>query len=777
MQAKDKWIEIYCKGYLNVKKICDSIYEENINMKNRIGLTKKIISLLLCMVVVVGIIPTTAYAVDLGTNWWQDLSEDLSNLSAQGSYTIKTNAQVTSQDVLVFGTKSGGTVDQTVGGNNWQKYTAYPYTNWEFAYWVTDYDGPIDDGSNFTFDDGTYYFSDPDNVKLNGNGSSNSTIRINKDYNAKGDFYIAAIFRPKVTLQLDVEQNVQIRDDSVGYTSDSDGNVERYVKYKGTTQIVANIPENRILVNVTVNGNNFNDYNIVDNSVQATFTIAEPTNIVVTTRAKIQKVAFNANGGTGTMAEQTFKHSEAQELSANTFTRSKYKFIGWNDKADGSGTDYTDKQSITFNPTNDGDSITLYAQWEKLPQATYTEPTPNILTYSGAEQNLVSAGTSEGGTLMYSLEKDGEYSKTIPTATNADTYTVWYYVKGDDNHNDTEKNSVDVKIEKMDPKIGTVSAKDVNDTTDISAVVLERTDETTEGSLIVKEGQTLNLGDNEIEYTFNPKDSSNYNIIEGKVNVTVKDTIAPVGTVTLTDAETVWDRIPETITFEIYFKDDQKTIVEATDSFSGVDKVEYYEINEVLDLEGIKLLSDDKWKVLDEDVVTIAEDAKQFIYYIRITDKSGNISYLATNGAEFDTTAPVISGVIDGKTYYTSKEVIITDKNLETVTLNGEEVTDTIILEGNKEATYTIIATDKVGNTTKVTVKMAIKEEGKENDEINKEQENTEEKREESVEADREEKLATGDNIVLYVFLLIASILIIIIIGKKALLKKGKYML
>lgn len=72
-----------------------------------------------------------------------------------------------------------------------------------------------------------------------------------------------------------------------------------------------------------------------------------------------------------------------------------------------------------------------------------------------------------------------------------------------------------------------------------------------------------------------------------------------------------------------------------------------------------------------------------------------------------DTVAPVIGGIENGKTYYTTQVVAVTDKNIDTITLNGEAVTNTITLEGNKEATYIIVATDKAGNTTTVTVKMA----------------------------------------------------------------------
>ncbi|MEE0921879.1 MAG: InlB B-repeat-containing protein, partial [Paludibacteraceae bacterium] len=74
-------------------------------------------------------------------------------------------------------------------------------------------------------------------------------------------------------------------------------------------------------------------------------------------------VAFNANGGTGTMSNQNFTYGTAKNLTANTFTRTGYTFAGWNTKADGTGTSYTDKQSVNnLTPTN-GATVTLYAKW------------------------------------------------------------------------------------------------------------------------------------------------------------------------------------------------------------------------------------------------------------------------------------------------------------------------------------------------------------------------------------------------------------------------------
>ena len=74
------------------------------------------------------------------------------------------------------------------------------------------------------------------------------------------------------------------------------------------------------------------------------------------------------------------------------------------------------------------------------------------LTYNKQPQELVTAGTATGGTMMYALSQSGPFEETLPTATDADTYTVWYMVKGDDNHEYLQPQELGtVTIAKADP--------------------------------------------------------------------------------------------------------------------------------------------------------------------------------------------------------------------------------------------------------------------------------------------------------------------------------------
>lgn len=79
---------------------------------------------------------------------------------------------------------------------------------------------------------------------------------------------------------------------------------------------------------------------------------------------------------------------------------------------------------------------------------------------------------------------------------------------------------------------------------------------------------------------------------------------------------------------------------------------------------------------------------------------------ITVDGVVADTTAPRIFGVTDGGTHYTTQKVTVTDINLSLVTVNGTESDADITLAGNVDTVYTIVASDKRGNETTLTVIM-----------------------------------------------------------------------
>ena len=74
-------------------------------------------------------------------------------------------------------------------------------------------------------------------------------------------------------------------------------------------------------------------------------------------------VTFDANGGSGAMAQQSYEPNTEYQLPANSFYCFAKKFVGWNTAADGKGTSYVDGAKVS-NLANVGENVTLYAQWE-----------------------------------------------------------------------------------------------------------------------------------------------------------------------------------------------------------------------------------------------------------------------------------------------------------------------------------------------------------------------------------------------------------------------------
>lgn len=137
----------------------------------------------------------------------------------------------------------------------------------------------------------------------------------------------------------------------------------------------------------------------------------------------------------------------------------------------------------------------------------YTAPAAiDGLTYSGSAQALVRAGSTAHGKLLYSLSKDGTYSETIPTGTDAGEYTVWYKVAGDSNHKDSQPESV----------TATIAPKTVTATVTVSGGSLTYTGDPLKPNVIVKDGDTVISPE---EYDVSYRD----NVNAGTATVTVRN--------------------------------------------------------------------------------------------------------------------------------------------------------------------------------------------------------------------------------------------------------------
>lgn len=115
-----------------------------------------------------------------------------------------------------------------------------------------------------------------------------------------------------------------------------------------------------------------------------------------------------------------------------------------------------------------------------------------------------------GGELQYAFSEDGTYSTSLPTATEAGTYSVYYKVVGDRNHNDTEPVKIDVTVSKAVPSYQAPTDISATCGVKLSAVQLPTGFEWTD------EDVTLEAGDTETgiqiikKAKYVPEDTKNY---------------------------------------------------------------------------------------------------------------------------------------------------------------------------------------------------------------------------------------------------------------------------
>jgi uncharacterized repeat protein (TIGR02543 family) len=165
---------------------------------------------------------------------------------------------------------------------------------------------------------------------------------------------------------------------------------------------------------------------------------------------------LNLDGNGSTSGSYTGKYwgytDVNYNLPANVYERTGYTFAGWNTNKDGSGTGFTDKQSIWGIAEYNGVTYSLYAQWTPV---TYTityqlnggandSRNPSSYTIESANislNNPTRAGYTFGGwysdssltTKVSSISKGSYGNKTLYAKWNLTTYTITYTLNGGTN--------------------------------------------------------------------------------------------------------------------------------------------------------------------------------------------------------------------------------------------------------------------------------------------------------------------------------------------------------
>ena len=186
-------------------------------------------------------------------------------------------------------------------------------------------------------------------------------------------------------------------------------------------------------------------------------------------------------------------------------------------------------------------------------------------------------------------------------------------------------------------------------------------------------------------------------------NITItarwKDIEKPTGEIIIgTDK---WQEFLNELTSGLFFKDTQEVTINAADN-SGTVFISYLVTDQDLSEAELQSLVFSGY----EEPFRI-EPNGEYIVYVMLVDASLNITYLRSDRLTLDNVQPVISGVENGKTYCGARTVTITEKYIDTVTVNGTTVkldeSDSFRLAPANGGQKIIVA-DKAGNTTEMTV-------------------------------------------------------------------------
>ena len=161
-----------------------------------------------------------------------------------------------------------------------------------------------------------------------------------------------------------------------------------------------------------------------------------------------------------------------------------------------------------------------------------------------------------------------------------------------------------------------------------------------------------------------------------------------------------WKTLLNSISFGLFFNNSQTVSISAVDNSNEEVKIEYLLSNSLL---SITELDNQSFNLYTRPFSVNPNN--EYVIYAKLTDTSNNISYISSDGLVLDDTSPVVTGIESGKTYCEKKTVTVNDKYINSVKVNGNEVTldsnNRFILAYGKQ---NIIVTDRSGNKSEVNV-------------------------------------------------------------------------
>ena len=345
--------------------------------------------------------------------------------------------------------------------------------------------------------------------------------------------------------------------------------------------------------------------------------------------------------------------------------------------------DYGTQISAPDNPTRKGYT---FKGWDKeIPE---TMPAENITVKAQWEINQYTiAFDTNGGSEIAPITQDYGTEITAPDNPTRKGYTF----KGWDKEIPKTMLAENITVKAQWEINQYTITFDTNGGSEIAPITQDYGTEITAPDNPTRKGYTFKGWDKEI-----PKTMPAENIT---ITARWKDTEKPTGEIII--GTNKWNEFLNELTFGIFFKDTQEVTINAVDN-SGVVFVSYLVTDKELSEAELNSLV---FRAYEE--LFCIDPNGEYIVYVMLVDENINITYLRSDRITLDNIQPVISGIENGKTYCEAQTVIVDEKYVDTVTVNGKVVTldaDGGFVLPPTNGEQKIVVTDKAGNNAEMTV-------------------------------------------------------------------------
>ena len=453
---------------------------------------------------------------------------------------------------------------------------------------------------------------------------------------------------------------------------------------------------------------------------------ADVTELTVQWTAPTYSVTLNTNGGTINSGNVTgYTYGVGATLpAADDMTYTGHTFKGWYDNENLTGSPVTaiggaetgnkeywakweiNQYTITFD-TNGGSEIAPITQDYGTEITAPDNPTRKGYTFKGWDKEIPETMPAENITVKAQWEIN-QYTITFDTNGGSEIAPITqdYGTEITAPDNPTRKGYTfkgwDKEIpETMPAENITVKAQweinqytiafDTNGGSEIAPITQDYGTEITAPDNPTRKGYTFKGWDKEIPETMPAE------------NITItarwKDTEKPTGEIII--GTNKWNEFLNELTFGIFFKDTQEVTINAVDN-SGVVFVSYLVTDKELSEAELNSLV---FRAYEEPFCI--DPNGEYIVYVMLVDENINITYLRSDRITLDNIQPVISGIENGKIYCEAQTVIVDEKYVDTVTVNGTVVTldaDGGFVLPPTNGEQKIVVTDKAGNNAEMTV-------------------------------------------------------------------------